>query len=409
MWPSIRRFRDWAMHDLWNLTRSGPQPKTLYYSFEKAGLILHDQPVPWNAEAVVVETLVRLPDGVSRRKTEFTLHVPGREPIAAESLRSRGNETRLSFRFSPPAHSVALEIRWRDRRLGGGSLTLPVVTQDEFLSNLRLQAPTIFVRIGERNVACQTFVATQCGGLMASAMLTSSMSLVPLMDLELHVEFRPDKGSVQSIPAQLTSSQLSDRQALVAVVPRRLPRRIGAWTVTWRAGDRALASQRVHAIGQRAFQRSLRVSDTRFVLQMAGGEVIVSRSLPPLECVTRAGPCFLVSSKEPGMAGLCTLQTRTQVTAPPAPPPREQEVLITDGPAVVAPGTLGNAELARISAFELKLKAESLGLLPLTPVPPATFTSEGGFKIASDFSWSSSADEELNDRLARLIDGHGHE
>lgn len=110
------------------------------------------------------------------------------------------------------------------------------------------------------------------------------------------------------------------------------------------------------------------------------------------------------------MAGLCTLRTRTQVTGtPPAPPPHDQEVLITDGPAVVAPGTLTAADLARVSAFELKLKGESLGLMPLTPVPPATFTSEGGFKVASDFSWSTSADEELNDRLARLIEGHGHE
>ena len=54
---------------------------------------------------------------------------------------------------------------------------------------------------------------------MASAMLTSPTSLVPLLDLGLRVEFRPDKGSVQVVPAQLCSSQLADRQALVAVVP----------------------------------------------------------------------------------------------------------------------------------------------------------------------------------------------
>ena len=214
---------------------------------------------------------------------------------------------------------------------------------------------------------------------------------------------------MQVVPAQLCSSQLADRQALTAVVPTRLPRRIGAWTVTWLAGDRPLASQRLRAIGQRAFQRSLRISDTRFVVQMAGGEVRVSRILPPLEHVARAGPCFLVSSKEPGMAGLCTLQTRAQVTSPPAPSMHEQEVLVTDGPVVVAPGTLAAADVARVSAFELKLKGDSLGLLPLTPVPPATFTSEGGFKATADFSWSTSADEELNDRLARLIEGQAKE
>ena len=355
---------------------------------------------------------MNLPERVPARKAEFSLHLPGRDPIPADTLRSRGGDdrtTRLHFRFPPPPHSVALELTWRDRRIGGGGLTLPVLTQDEFLGNLRLTSPTLFVRIGDATVSCQTFVANQCRGLTASALLTSPTSLVPLLDLGLRVEFRPDKGSVQVVPAQLCSSQLADRQALAAVVPRRFPRRIGGWTITWLAGDRPLASQRVRAIGQRAFQRSLRISDTRFVLQMVGGEMKVSRSLPPLEHVVRAGPCFLVSSKELGMAGLCTLQTRAQVTHAPEPRMEEQEVLVTDGPVVVAPGTLAAADLDRVSAFELKLKGDSLGLLPLTPVPPALFTSEGGFKPVNDFSWSTSADEELNDRLARLIEIPGKE
>ena len=55
MWPWIKRWRDWAMHDLWPLYRIGPQPQALHYSYEKAGLTLHDQPIPWNAEAVLVE------------------------------------------------------------------------------------------------------------------------------------------------------------------------------------------------------------------------------------------------------------------------------------------------------------------------------------------------------------------
>src|SRR5437868_4708574 len=137
MWPSIRRWRDWAMHDLWNLTRSVLQPQTLHYSFEKAGLTLHDQPVPWNAEAVVVEALVQLQPGIPRRKTDFTLRQTGREPIFADGLRCRGpdDKTRLHFRFPPPAHSSAVEVFWRERRLG--SLTLPVLTQEEFLGNLR--------------------------------------------------------------------------------------------------------------------------------------------------------------------------------------------------------------------------------------------------------------------------------
>ena len=40
---------------------SAPSRRLMHYSYEKAGLTLHDQPIPWNAEAVLVEALLRLP------------------------------------------------------------------------------------------------------------------------------------------------------------------------------------------------------------------------------------------------------------------------------------------------------------------------------------------------------------
>ena len=43
MWPWIKRWRDWAMHDLWPLYRIGPQSQALHFSYEKAGLTLANQ------------------------------------------------------------------------------------------------------------------------------------------------------------------------------------------------------------------------------------------------------------------------------------------------------------------------------------------------------------------------------
>src|SRR5262245_34048376 len=226
MWPSIKHWRDWAMHNLWSLTRVSPQPQALHYSFEKAGLTLHDQPIPWNAEVVLVEALVRLPPAASRRKNDFTIRLPGRDPIPAESIRQGQpgeDRSRLLFRMPTPAQTTSAVICHKSQRLG--QLTLPVLSRDEFLQQLRLQLPTMFVRLGEHHVACQTFVSTQCKGMMASGLLVSPTSLVPLIDMGLHVEFRSERGAVHIVAAKLSSSQLADRQALVSVVPRRFPRR----------------------------------------------------------------------------------------------------------------------------------------------------------------------------------------
>ena len=86
-------------------TRIGAQPQALHFSYEKAGLILHDQPIPWNAEAVLVEASLRLPPSATRRKAEFTLRLPGQPPLPPESLNRLESEPchRLNFRFFHPA------------------------------------------------------------------------------------------------------------------------------------------------------------------------------------------------------------------------------------------------------------------------------------------------------------------
>src|SRR5579885_971447 len=345
MWPWIKRWRDWAMNDLWPMYRVAFQPQALHFSYEKAGLTVHDQPIPWRAEAVLVEAAVRLPASAPRRKADFALRVPGEEPQPADALRRQDGDDRhrVVFRLPPPAATTTAEVFWRNHALG--QVTLPVLGREQFLQGLRLQMPTLFVRIGEESVACQTFVATQCKGLMASAVLTSPTSLVPLLDLDLQVEFRCERGgAAHTLPARLCSSQLAGRQALVTVVPRRFPRRIGAWVATWLLGDRPLASHRVRAISQRHFVRSLRVCDTRFAVQDEKGRITLMRQVPPLETVHRLGPCFLVCSREPGMAGQCQLHVRAQVPGAVQPPLlREQDVLITDGPTLVAPGTIDGA------------------------------------------------------------------
>src|SRR5205814_3542470 len=120
MWPWIKRWRDWAMRDLWPLYRIGPQPQALHYSYEKAGLTLHDQPIPWNAEAVLVEALVRLPPAMPKRKSDFQLRIPSQELISPESLRKEdgGDFHRLFFRFTPPTRSVTAELLFRNYPLG---------------------------------------------------------------------------------------------------------------------------------------------------------------------------------------------------------------------------------------------------------------------------------------------------
>jgi hypothetical protein len=408
MWLWIKHWRDWVMNDLLPISRIGSQ-QALHYSYEKAGLRLENQPIAWNAEAVLVEAIVgRLPSS-GRSRADFSLHLPGQEPAHPESLRRDENNGpfRIFFRLPPLAQTTTAELYWRDKPMG--QVTLPVLQRHEFLDKLSLQMPTLTVNLGRQSVACQSFISTQSRGLMASAMLTGATSLAPVLDLKFEVEFRAERWPAthgQRIPVQMSSSQLRGKQALVTVCPHKFPRRIGPWQATWLLEEQPLATQRVRAISKKHFERSLRISETRFVVQTHKGEVTLTRQPPDLKEIARLGPCFLVSSREVGMAGLCTLQTRAMIPGAVQPPLLlEQEVLITDGPTPFAPGTLDAGDLRQVTGFELCLGGQSLGILPMTPAPTAQFDNEGGFKPAMDFTWSTAAEDQLAERLSRLMDG----
>ena len=84
------------------------------------------------------------------------------------------------------------------------------------------------------------------------------------------------------------------------------------------------------------------------------------------------------------MAGLCRLQVTAQVPGAVTPPLLlEQDVLITDGPTMVAPGTLDAADLEQVSGFELSIRGQSLGVLSLVPGADGDVHQRGRLQAAT--------------------------
>jgi hypothetical protein len=379
----------------------------MHIAFEKGGLVIENQPIPWNADAVVVECLARLPAPAVRRQDEFYLRIPGRDPIAIDRLRRddvAGNH-RLFFRFPPPPESTSAELLWRRQRLGEQKLN--ILTREEFLASLALQLQAVAVRLEEQTVACQAFVASQCKSVIATGLLSSPTVLAPLMDMDLHVVFQwEETGKSKKVPVHFSSSQLRGKQAIATVAAPRLMRCAGNLTVSGELADRTLACQRLKSLTKAEFLESLRISASRFVVQSADGKVHLAREMPPPGQVAGVGPCFLISSSHVGAAGHCPMTVRLQMDhgKPPIAMP-EQIHLVTDGPTPFVPGTLPMRELDGAIGFELFAGNRSLGCLPLTGMPVATFDAEGGFRNTGSYLWNEAAEDQLRDKLAALMAG----
>jgi hypothetical protein len=61
-------------------------------------------------------------------------------------------------------------------------------------------------------------------------------------------------------------------------------------------------------------------------------------------------------------------------------------------------------DLPNIRHFTLASGDKVLGNLPLVAAPRADLTAEGGFAPEDDYLWSPAAEEQLQDRLGKLLD-----
>ena len=402
MWRWAKRWIDWLRNDLIPLTRVRRGGHAVQVRYEAAGGPHADLPVPWTADAVVVEVVLRLPPP-ARRKADFSLRFPGCAPVPAEVVRPDTHDRhRVTFRFPVPRRSAAGEVRWKQHPVAVAGV--PVLTAESFLGGLVVANPTVGARVGGQVVAARAVVARGYRGLVASAVLRSEYPLGPVADLGLVVEFRNESsGRTLAVPVPLASGARAAREALVTAVCRKTLRRPGWWTVTWRLGGRAAAAARVEVIPVRQFEDAVRALDARFAVAGKDGVVRVLRTPPAAGAFDRVGPCFLVQGGEPGAAGLCRLAIyAVSPGSSAAARLLEREVLVTDAPTVFAPGLLVVEDLSRVGGFELRLNGRVLATASLSPVPPATLTAEGGFKPAPDFTWTAAAEEELQDRLGRL-------
>jgi hypothetical protein len=403
IWCWLRRCRLRALRQLARFFRFAPRLRGVRFGYEKAGLRVDDEPVPWNADAVHVEATVVCPGGGPEPLADFTLQTPGCESIKATGCLPTAEEDvyQVFFRFAPLAAPATLQVCWRSVVLG--RLLLPIRSFLDVLKSVRLEGPTIFARLGPHRVACRTLVEGQGQEVTACGMLQSVGSLLPLVEWGVVVE-ATNLGTGQScrIPASLTGCQLLAAQAVLGVELPDWFDRPGLCVVCWTVADRLLASAEIRVISVADFQRSLYLCGKELPDSEQSGMPLHVYPAP-----SRNGgglrSRFRVASREPGIVALCHLEADVQFRDNDGLPLCiGDEVLVTDSPPLCLPLEVPIAEVEAVESFQLSSEGRFLGIVTWGAAPKAAFNSEGGFRAPTDFDWNALADVELQERLSRL-------
>jgi hypothetical protein len=384
----------------------GPWIRDIHTGYEKSGIVVRAEPIPWNADAVLIEVQVWFPQRIWS-KAEFALELPGEPPVMPVAQQpvvgAEEGTVCFVFRMPVPSRPSRVGLFWRCDFLA--HIPLQTLSREEFLNNLHLESTTLFARLGDQNVACEAVVAGQGQGLTAGVVLRSATSLLPIVDLSPVLEVTGRSGQAYALPLTLTSGQLVGREAMASVILPDWLHACQGVRLNWSVGGVSRMEGRLRAISAESFRKSLTCVDCRYLLVDRDGALASSRYYLIRDDVAELGPCFLVASREPGVAALHSLCVRIHYKDPERPPEFiEQDVLITDGPSPFIPVMMSPEEFQSVASFDLFNDGEHLGELALSTRDTATFTSEGGFTAPEDYPWTATAEEELADHLRKLMD-----
>lgn len=404
----LRHWRDWAIPGLFgnNLRSASPMAHGLLFSYEKAGLCVRNEPIPWNADRLRVEALLRVPSGVVRRKADFCLLCNNLPLGPPETLRIEdGSLLRLGFNLPPPASASLLTLAWRDQELGQSAM--PLLRESDFFDHLELRHATVAVKLGEQFVPCTAFLPAQSRHLLLSGVLASPTSLAPLAGQELVLEvFDGESKPTSTLVTRLAACQLQQRETLWQVPLHLKNREAGPWTFRWRASDRVLARSELRSVPRRRASQMLACPACYFVRQAKGhGQVEFLSHLAAADANDWLGMVFLLKTTEPGLATRAELRVFLEdVDGRRGELPLHEEIAnVTDGPTPIVTPLLPMAELASVRRVLLLCGSRLVTTLGTQAVPQCSFTGEGGIRaVLEDFPWSPNAEAELADRLKKL-------
>ena len=404
MWQWLRHSRDYLVHDWWTPRRMRKQRKHFTFQSEQAGLTFEHLPIPEKAESVLIQVSLYLPL-IARKKNDFALLLPNGQRLPLESLKFDDDHERhlLQFRLVPMFPREAMQLFWRRHPLG--EVTLQFASVGQFQREIQLQQTSVSVCLGRDTVQAQTIIAGQSRSLILAGWLRSPSGLAPLLDLPVDVEMRHESGRRKSIAVRLAASQFPAREAFVAVAVRCRLRQLGKWQIIWKLGEQILHRQELQIISASRFEGQLLLFDPRFQIITSQDERRTVRQVASLEGICKIGPEFLLTSRDVGLVGRVHLGVYLQLRGSEIMPRIwGRSVLFGECPVHFAPGLLDVRYLENAVAFEVRCGKAILGTLPLRPVPQAEFNAEGGFKPPPGFTWTPLAEEELMDRLTRLMD-----
>ena len=239
----------------------------LHVRYEKAGLILDALPVPFNADAVIVEANVRLPKKTPRVKADFTLRWSagrtGHRGRTAGGAKTPKKPMRVN-NITAAERGLAVADRTHSRRSNVGETSrcrFSACWASSMASRSRCRRSAS--RWARARSRVRRSWAHKRKSVVAAAVFARACLLASVNDLNLRVQMKRRKSDdVQTMRIALTPEQMSRRRAGIVTVTscRKAHRHRLVRNIIGGSRRRCVHVNRFRTISKKTLMRSLRVT-----------------------------------------------------------------------------------------------------------------------------------------------------
>ncbi|MEZ6139354.1 MAG: hypothetical protein R3B84_02175 [Zavarzinella sp.] len=360
--------------------------RLLHLRVQQDGLLYENVPILWCADTIWIEGTLKLPVG-ARNKAEYRLHLADGKQVQATHLKQIDNSERfrLIFRLPPPANTTSAVVRWRQHEVG--TIELPVVSKEEYSQHLQLDGA--FSQIWENGTTNMggTFISGQNHGWIIHTTIQHRVGLYGLSELPIVLELSHEADVPHHWDLVLPKHLLRGKSAQVPIFLPRLPKKAINYHATWSVAGDVRHSQRLQLLTAKQF-----VANLRLISQVMVG-------------THSQYPVFLLGSTSPRGTGKFGYELIFQASKEMPPVPQTGQCTMENGLLVIRGTELTVDQFRGDHRYWLLIEGRQITELTPTSAPVVKFDAEGGFSTIfdADFTWNDAADEELYDRLSKIM------
>lgn len=376
--------------------------QSITIGYEIQGLRIDRALIPWNADSLLVEMLIRFPPKSPCAPKDFLITMGDDDPLIGNEIQitSEGefNSGKVLFRADPPVKNVTAKVYIKNKLRH--EMAIPFLSREKFLKGLSFNQASLSCLYDQGAVACKSYYPAGIRNMSIGGIIKSVHGFEPLLGTTLALALTMGKNK-KILPWTPNIPQAGEAMIPLTIPLGTFPRKMGVLESSLLVDGEEIGGGKFQGLSTPEFLRTIEILRAGFVVWNENNMPHLWDNLDSLKAGHRFGPTFWLHSDLQDCVGLADGKINGYLHGSVQPMTLwEGKIPITHVPRLFSPLSMASTHFQELKLFELVIARHPVSRISLASKPKAIFTNEG--TIASPVSMDSESPISNKDLLKKL-------